>query len=41
MTVKTYLFTNPTLKLGLTNTIDLELNMAPVETVTTKNAQGR
>jgi hypothetical protein len=41
VTENTYLFTNPTLKLGLTNTIDLELNMAPFETVTTKSAQGR
>jgi hypothetical protein len=41
MTVNTYLFTNSTLKLGVTNTIDLELNIAPIETFTTKNAQGR
>ena len=41
VTVNTYLFTNPTLKLGLTNRVDLELNMAPVETVTTKSALGR
>jgi len=33
----TYLFTNPTVKLGLTNKSDLELNIAPVETVTTHN----
>jgi hypothetical protein len=33
----TYLFTNPTLKLGLTNTVDIELNMVPVERVTTKD----
>ncbi len=37
----TYLFTNPTLKLGLTNRIDLELNLAPVETVTTRSPLGR
>lgn len=41
VTTNTYLFTNPTLKLGLTNRIDLELNMAPVETVTTKSALGK
>ena len=29
----TYLFTNPTLKLGVTNTIDVELNLAPFERI--------
>ncbi|MGA3403144.1 MAG: transporter [Acetobacteraceae bacterium] len=38
VTTNTWLFTNPTLKLGLTNRIDLELNMAPVETVTSRSA---
>ena len=28
-TTDTFLYTNPTLKIGLTNTIDLEANMAP------------
>jgi hypothetical protein len=40
-TQNTYLWTNPTLKLGLTNTTDLELNMAPAETVTTKSSAGK
>ncbi len=40
-TTDTFLYTNPTLKLGLTNTIDLEVNMAPSERVTTKSATGR
>jgi len=40
VTTNTYLFTNPALKLGLTNRIDLEVNMAPAETVTTKSALG-
>jgi hypothetical protein len=40
-TVDTYLYPNPTLKLGLTNRVDLELNMAPVETVSTKGALGK
>lgn len=35
VTTDTYLFTNPTLKLGLTNTLDAELNIAPLETVVT------
>src|SRR5271166_5863744 len=34
----TYLYANPTLKLGLTNWIDLEVNMAPVETIATHSA---
>ena len=32
----TYLYTNPTLKLGLTNTVDVELNIAPYQVVTTR-----
>jgi hypothetical protein len=40
-TVNTYLFTNPTFKLGLTNTVDVELNIAPAERVTVKNPFGR
>jgi hypothetical protein len=37
VTTNAYLVTNPTFKLGLTNTADLELNMAPWEIVTTKS----
>jgi len=33
----TVLYTNPTLKLGLTNTIDAEINIAPWETITSKD----
>jgi hypothetical protein len=33
----TTLYTNPTIKLGLTNTIDGELSIAPYETITTKD----
>lgn len=33
----TVLYTNPTLKLGLTNTIDVEVNIAPWETITSKD----
>jgi hypothetical protein len=33
----TVLYTNPTLKLGLTNTVDVEVNMAPWETVASKD----
>lgn len=33
----TWLITNPTLKLGLTNTLDFELNMAPYEIITTRD----
>jgi hypothetical protein len=40
VTTNTYLFTNPTLKLGLTNRMDLEVNIVPVETVTVKSASG-
>lgn len=35
ITTTTQLFTNPTLKLGLTNTWDIELNIAPYEQVST------
>jgi hypothetical protein len=41
VTTNTWLFTNPTLKLGLTNRLDLELNMAPAEMVTTKGSLGK
>jgi hypothetical protein len=34
VTTTTELFTNPTLKLGVTNTLDLEVNIAPYERVT-------
>jgi hypothetical protein len=38
----TVLYSNPTLKLGLANTLDLELNIAPFETITSKDrATGR
>jgi hypothetical protein len=40
-TTNTYLFTNPTLKLGLTNTIDAELNIVPAERIFTKSSLGR
>jgi hypothetical protein len=33
----TVLYTNPTFKLGLTNTIDAEVNIAPWETITSKD----
>jgi hypothetical protein len=35
VTVNTQLFTNPTLKLGVTNNLDLEVNIVPYEEVTT------
>jgi len=35
----TQLFTNPTLKLGVTNTIDLEVNMAPWEQVSVHDSR--
>ena len=41
VTTDTYLFANSTLKLGLTNTIDLELAMAPLETVSTDSMFGK
>jgi hypothetical protein len=37
VTTATYLVTNPTLKLGLTNTLDVELNISPYEVVTTND----
>jgi Putative MetA-pathway of phenol degradation len=37
----TYLYTNPTLKLGLTNTIDAELNIAPAERIFSNSAAGK
>jgi hypothetical protein len=40
VTTNTVLAPNPTLKLGLTNTIDFELSMAPWEMVTTRSAAG-
>ena len=33
----TYLFTNPTLKLGVTNTVDVELNLVPFERIDTRD----
>jgi hypothetical protein len=39
VTTTTQLFTNPTLKLGLTNTWDFEINIAPYEAVSTHDAQ--
>ncbi len=41
VTTNTALFANPTLKLGLTSRIDFELNIDPVETVTTRTALGQ
>src|SRR5579871_5112245 len=38
VTQTTELFTNPTLKLGVTNTLDVEVNIAPYEQVTTHDA---
>src|SRR5271167_3845350 len=35
VTTTTQLFTNPTLKLGLTNSLDFEVNMVPYEQVAT------
>jgi len=37
-TTRTELFTNPTVKLGLTNTLDVEANIAPYEQVTTHDS---
>jgi Putative MetA-pathway of phenol degradation len=37
----TYLYTNPTLKLGLTNTVDAELNIAPAERIFSNSAAGK
>ncbi|MEO8925799.1 MAG: transporter, partial [Caulobacteraceae bacterium] len=36
-TTTTWLATNPTLKLGLTNTVDVELNIVPLEIVTVRD----
>jgi hypothetical protein len=33
----TVLYTNPTFKVGLTNTLDLEVNISPYETITSKD----
>jgi len=38
VTTVTQLFTNPTLKLGLTNTWDIEVNISPYEEVTTHDS---
>jgi hypothetical protein len=38
VTTDTEFFTNPTLKLGLTNTLDFEVNIAPYERVTVHDA---
>lgn len=37
VTTTTELFTNPTLKLGVTNTLDVEVNIAPYERITTRS----
>ena len=37
VTTQTWLYTNPTLKLGLSNTLDVEVNIAPWETITTSD----
>lgn len=37
----TYLYTNPTLKLGLTNTIDAELNIVPAERIFSNGPAGK
>ena len=39
-TTDTFLYTNPTFKVGLTSTIDVEANMAPFARVTTKDYSG-
>jgi hypothetical protein len=39
--VTTYFYTNPTFKLGLTRTIDVELNIAPFEQVLTRDRATR
>jgi Putative MetA-pathway of phenol degradation len=41
VTANEYLIPNPTFKLGLTNTIDLELNIAPVEKVSASGPLGK
>jgi len=40
VTTDTYYATNPTLKYGLTKTVDLEVNVAPYEAVRTRDATG-
>jgi hypothetical protein len=40
-TIINYLIPNPTFKLGLTNRMDLELNIAPVETVSASGPLGK
>ncbi|HMK88501.1 MAG TPA: transporter [Methylocystis sp.] len=40
-TTDTFLYSNPTLKAGVTSTLDLEANMAPFERVVTRSASGR
>jgi hypothetical protein len=40
-TTDTFLYTNPTLKPGLTSTIDLEANMAPYARLATRSPSGR
>jgi hypothetical protein len=40
VTTTTQLFTNPTLKLGLTNNLDVEANIAPYEQVSTHDKAG-
>src|SRR5580704_8295204 len=41
VTTITQLFTNPTLKLGLTNSLDFEVNIVPYEEMTTHDAATR
>jgi hypothetical protein len=41
VTVNEYLVPNPTFKVGLTNTMDLELNIAPVETISASGPLGK
>jgi hypothetical protein len=41
VTTTTQLFTNPTLKLGVTNNLDFEVNIAPYEQVSTHDSVGR
>ncbi len=40
VTTTTQLFTNPTLKLGITNTLDFEVNIAPYEEVSVHDSVG-
>ncbi|MDR3508329.1 MAG: transporter [Caulobacteraceae bacterium] len=41
VTTRTYLYTNPNLKIGVTDRLDLELNLAPVVTVSTHDENTR